>query len=565
MNNNPGLLPLKIGNAQTVIDHWSFVQIYDISNVIEEFSTLQNYYLRFKNALENSTHDPHYAREFYNSYHLVDTLENKILIQIHQLNPLNNKRNKRGLIDGLGSIIKSITGNLDQADAEKYDQAINTLSNSQIKIKTLMKEQITLLQTSIQKFRNTTETLAHNQLTLVSRIMQLEQVFQTTKLMNMETYHYFLTQMIISQITTAFQIIYDIFERIEVAITFSKLNTFHNSIIEPVDLLSEILSVTNQLNENKFPFVPNLENILLFEKIIEIKSYSKGNQIVFILEIPVVESDNYNYYHLYSLPTPFSKSFKAIVPPSKYLLLNEHSYAFTDARCQEVIFEEFLCQEINPAKIKDNVPCEIQMLKYAQNISNCQQMPIELMETRIQKTEKNQWIVITPRTAVALQICGRNKDNIPLNGTYLLELNNQCEVQINGVSIKTLQNSKRNFKKIELPKIDFSEDTREKDSDFNFKPLEIEHVNLDEIKNIQSALDIQNQKLNEINEPPILGINVHNVILYILIVLIIAFVLYVYFIHKIKLCRSKSTAEASPAQPPNIRPSNFVVNPQVLK
>ena len=58
LNKNPGLLPLKLGNAQVKIDHWSFIQIFDISNVINEFTSLQNSYRKIKFALENSTTPP---------------------------------------------------------------------------------------------------------------------------------------------------------------------------------------------------------------------------------------------------------------------------------------------------------------------------------------------------------------------------------------------------------------------------------------------------------------------------------------------------------------------------
>lgn len=37
---------------------------------------------------------------------------------------LFNKRQTRGLINGLGSIIKSITGNLDNTDEEHYDDIL---------------------------------------------------------------------------------------------------------------------------------------------------------------------------------------------------------------------------------------------------------------------------------------------------------------------------------------------------------------------------------------------------------------------------------------------------------
>lgn len=47
---------------------------------------------------------------------------------------MNLIRNKRGLVDALGSIIKSISGNLDQNDAINYNNAIKVLQENQNKI-----------------------------------------------------------------------------------------------------------------------------------------------------------------------------------------------------------------------------------------------------------------------------------------------------------------------------------------------------------------------------------------------------------------------------------------------
>ena len=38
-------------------------------------------------------------------------------------------RKRRGLIDGLGTVVKSITGNLDHEDAAKYEEEISKIKN----------------------------------------------------------------------------------------------------------------------------------------------------------------------------------------------------------------------------------------------------------------------------------------------------------------------------------------------------------------------------------------------------------------------------------------------------
>ena len=171
MNNNPGLVPLKLGNVQNKISKWTFIQIFDITKIIEEYFKLTQSFNGIKESMEKFHAEfQGYGLEFHNSYRLINILGNRVNNQIQQLNP-QNKRLKRGLINGLGNIIKQITGNLDQNDAEKYDNAIKALSNNQNKMKIILENQVTILHDSIEKFKNNSEILPHNQFLLNGRMI----------------------------------------------------------------------------------------------------------------------------------------------------------------------------------------------------------------------------------------------------------------------------------------------------------------------------------------------------------------------------------------------------------
>lgn len=65
------------------------------------------------------------------------------------------ERSKRGLIDGLGTIIKTITGNMENIDAQEINKLISTIQLNQHDIKTL-DSQHTLNQNMIDRFDNIT-------------------------------------------------------------------------------------------------------------------------------------------------------------------------------------------------------------------------------------------------------------------------------------------------------------------------------------------------------------------------------------------------------------------------
>ncbi|XP_050311186.1 uncharacterized protein LOC126746836 [Anthonomus grandis grandis] len=521
LNQNPGLLPLKLGNAQNTADYWSFVQIFDVSDIIQETKYLEQTFIKLKESIHKFFDN----NSFLNSYNLVNSLSAKVNLQIEQLNPLFNNRNKRGLINGLGSIIKTITGNLAQEDAEKYDKAILEISNNQNSQKTFIKEQITISKKSVEHFESISKNLSHNQRILENRVKKLELVVKQMNLNNTNTYSFFLSEILVSQVINAYQNIYDILDNIEIAITFSKLNIFHSSIIDPKELLNEIKLIGPNLSKTKLPFAATLENILLFEKIVEIKGYTKENKIFFIIEVPIVELENYVLYHLYPLPVPLNSIYQIIIPQSQYLILNEHSYVLFNAKCQEVATEIYLCKENSPLSVSEDPPCEVQMMLYSKHPSNCRAIQTEIKSLKIQKLEQEKWIIVSPQKTVAVQQCGHNKENIPIQGTLVLELNPSCTIQIQDYQIRSFHDTNTHFHNIELPKLTL--DLNVRPNAIDLQPFELNSLNFDELKNIQTMMDIQAKKMEETSQGPvhITNVSVWTIILYILMTTVAAFLL----------------------------------------
>ena len=405
-----------------------------------------------------------------------------------------------------------------------------------------MKDQITLLQTSIDKFADSIKDLSHNQVILESRIKQLTEIINSHSLRNTEIKHQFWLQTVFSQFIAPFQIINDVLQQIEVAITFSKSNTFHNSIVEPENLLSAIIDVDKVLKKNKFPFDLNLNNILLFERAIKIKSYSKGNKIIFALEVPIVESMVYDYYHLYSLPTPSENSYKMIVPKAKYLLSNEQTYALMNTRCLEITAEEYLCEEQHMSEIKEESPCEVQLLNYSKDIKTCKHISTIITDTMVQKIEKNQWIVISPSQVFATQQCGKSRERLSLIGTYVVELSNSdCEITLKDILLKTFQPRQLKFKTVQLPK--FTDSIANSDQLIFNQTLKLETLNLDNLNNVHSALELQKSKLDNITEFPIY---IHRISLYTILIYVIIIFTCMYGIYR---CCKKRTAGKASANP----------------
>lgn len=366
--------------------------------------------------------------------------------------------------------------------------------------------------------------------------MQIQDIIKTTTIDQIKYHHYFLTHMVLNQITVIFQTIYNIFDKVEIAISFAKLNTLHNSIVRPTDLLSEIQSIEKYLTDVKLPLEPTLDKILGFENIINIKSYSKNYEIIFVLEIPLVEPNNYQYYQLYPLPIKHKESYHMILPKNTYLALSDYDFIFSNNKCKEISTEEYLCSNMNSVKINDNAPCEVNLLKFSKKIDNCYPIPVNINKLQIQKIINEKLIVIAPQPLVAVQQCKNIKDNIPLSGSYVIHLDTTCSINIENHILKTSSNSKSDFRKIDLPKLNLELNSSSKLTNYNPEMFNLNLINTHQLLKTQKDLESQKRELSKINNSVYISKpSIWTILLYIAIIVTIFYLMYSKCFLKLKI------------------------------
>jgi hypothetical protein len=87
--------------------------------------------------------------------HIMKRLDNKfseILLETPE-------RSKRGILNDLGSIWKTLTGNLDASDGEYYDQCMDKLEKDDSEIQSVIKEHIQITTSTIRNFNYTIQKL----------------------------------------------------------------------------------------------------------------------------------------------------------------------------------------------------------------------------------------------------------------------------------------------------------------------------------------------------------------------------------------------------------------------
>lgn len=347
-------------------------------------------------------------------------------------------RVKRGLINGLGSVVKAITGNLDNDDAVKIESELLNIRKQVVNVSNQQKKTVILAEKTISDFNKNLQTVVQNQKKLGAVLLNttLGSRVVLTQLHFLDIY---------IQLDFSLQIILDNLMLLEDAITFSQLGIMHPSIISPQNLVHELL-----IMKNNFSLVPvidiNIDNIHEIERSIEVKAYSTAHTLTFILEIPSVASTAYDLIHIFSVPNSLNLT---IIPESKFLILGSDGYAYLKTTCRQIADSIQLCKHLETNLIDGSKDCVINTLN--QERTNCTYARMNLRKGKIQKLTPTSWLVVTIRDELLRSRCGKKTGYQRLFGTYIISLSEECQVQIMNTTLTSHTNTIVMHEVIPLP------------------------------------------------------------------------------------------------------------------
>lgn len=347
----------------------------------------------------------------------------KILTLRKKFNTLTNNfnvikpisRNKRGLIDGIGTVIKGITGNLDDDDLLEINNHIATLNDNQKNLNSQINKQISVNEKMIQRFNNISTFINSQQENLKVYVNDLAESL-TNKFNNME----FLVQPVEQYIE---QLMYDIgllnehLNDISESIIFAKLNVISKHILHP----TELDTIYDHLKKQNIE-IKSGENIYEF---LELHAYYNHTNIIFVIKIPTYLNQTYTFYHINSLPINNTYTLEI---PSSYLLLDEYSYMHVNEPCP-TIEQTLYCgkNELRNIKPIDCIP-NIML----GNKAHCSLVEGDIRQN-IKLIEPNHLLILTDTDVTFETTCRNNHKKKTLKGTILMHFEN-CSITINEIN-----------------------------------------------------------------------------------------------------------------------------------
>ena len=500
-----------IGNQHTLIHHYNLDLLY------QEFNKLKtNYYKLLRKIGENKE----YVRET-DEYckilnYTIDLIKDKIdHINVNTRKPVGI-RNRRGLINGLGSIIKFITGNLDASDCERYENIFEHIKNNEIKLQNQIDSQFSISSELMREFNSTIQDINFNNDQIKKKIAEFNDITQSNALRtNISS-----IKEVINHQQLLFSILLGILQDIENSVTFCKLGRIHPSIIGSHELLEELEKIST-LYKNGLPWDLKQEHILEIESNIKLTCAIHEKEIVYFLEVPLTDRNDYNLYYLRPIPSATeTNDYVSVFPSVNYVLksIKDNIVIPLTANCESGTV--FICKK--NILSNQNVKCEQELITSGLT-TNCEYVKLNLYQNWIENVpESGQLLAIFP-SGDKIEIHSKQETEIrELKGIFLIS-KGDSEVFYKNQPLYSESDSNGQPKLLT-------------NVDFKIKENQIANVTL-----TLKQLDMRKVQFNEFQHTKTLDLNhvtipsLWTIILYVIIIICTSYVLAVYCKERKKL------------------------------
>lgn len=240
-------------------------------------------------------------------------------------NSLLPRRFKRGLINGLGSLIKDLTGNLDNQDLIDVQGAIYEINKNQDSLNSQINEQVHINRQIIDRLDEIQQFASSNLQRLQKEINKTTQVTNALTLAILYDHHFYKINHVIDNLHLHFKETLDI-------LSSSRTQTISRHLLtdDETEYIHNILKLDGI----------NFQNANYMYNLLELKGFYNGTQLIFIINIPKFIKEIFYQYQVKIIPSS-NKIIYPIQPIS--IILNPNQYQYITNTCHE-IYDTIYCK-----------------------------------------------------------------------------------------------------------------------------------------------------------------------------------------------------------------------------
>ncbi|XP_045484898.1 uncharacterized protein LOC111002774 [Pieris rapae] len=419
LDNGPGLLPFRLGPTRIISHYHSFINYIDLENIHLQVESVKSQMSKLAPLLNNKTRslfDPHLKH-----------LNNKIAVTSNELSMFESVRRKRGLIDGLGSVIKSISGNLDYTDALKYEHAINILRNNEHKLETELNSRVSLNKEYVAQSSIIINDIVSNQVK-INNTLNLILRSDTNRETDLIKYAHMAQHLLI--LGDNIEDLYEEMQRLENTLSFIRASSTSYSIFSLNNVKEMIGKLRILYSSNEVLDVEFRQ----FYEIIKLGYFYSERQVVIVIKVPIVISYTYDLYKLSVVP---NKNHKVLIPISPFLAISGKDSRYIETECPK-LNSWFLCTS-KPDYKKDKHDCIQQLITHQELNQSCPLTSVVLQNEALEQLDDKHYTMSFPTLTKVKLFCGQEQYRT-LQGSYVATIPLNCYLKAPGFTITNVNN-----------------------------------------------------------------------------------------------------------------------------
>lgn len=349
--------------------------------------------------------------------HHINQLFDKLNTTLLQLDTFEPRRSKRGLINPLGTFIKSITGNLDNEDALRLENALKTLQKDDKEISTNFNKHISIYKNLTLQQTKILEKISDNQKKLEKALSYMQ---NSSSISNERIILYAQLSQLFSILSENIQDLSLEMIRLENILAFSRTNSMHHSILSINDLVNMLSKLKNLYGSNS---ILDLD-VRYFYNIIRLGTYFVDKKIVIVLKFPIMSPITYNLFKLCPVP---NKKFEIILPPFPYIATNSQEFVYMEAECPKVD-TWYICKQKVNHQTRTQDDCISKLIRHQEIDETCNPTKVYFTKEALLELDSQHYIISFPRKTKVQIFCEQEEHRL-LEGSYLATIPRNCHIK----------------------------------------------------------------------------------------------------------------------------------------
>ena len=340
-----------------------------------------------------------------------------------------SRRGRRGLINFVGNILKTLFGTLSERDLNQINDQFDKLYLDNRNIAAALRNHTRILKILLDSSSTNYGGLL-NEFNKETKVMH-----RLDNTVNENTKNSFVN----AKLVVCTLLIDELNEDMDIAINAindGKHGVVHPQILTP-GLLKETIGEFEKINKQMYHFDNTEDN---YQHIIDISTIQVAvvqGLLTYIVKMPILEAEEGTIKHVIPLPERIQETFLALVPDHEYIISYKDSFSPTDTvllnKCKQ-LSEYKICERRQPNyRLTDTDSCDSSLLK--RNIkTRCNQSPY-LLHKDTYIYVHNGYIVI-PTEAIEIGVlCLKNLTTIIITKTTLITGEN-CKIYSRNIELK---------------------------------------------------------------------------------------------------------------------------------